>query len=117
MPDAAWKNDERAVARILGGIRVPINGRGQAPDVRHARFAIEVKRTLRRIALVDRALAQAAEAKTVSGSDILPLAVIHYTGTHMKSARVIMTLGDFAAMNGVQLAPEFDAIQEPELPI
>lgn len=117
MPDAAWKNDERAVARILGGVRVPINGRGSAPDVRHASFAIEVKRTLRRIALVDKALEQASEARAASGSDILPVAVIHYTGTHMANARVIMRLADFALLNGVKLADEFTATTEMELPL
>ena len=33
MPDRAWKKQERSVAALLGGVRLPNNGRGQ-PDVR-----------------------------------------------------------------------------------
>ena len=114
MGEAQWKTDERRVAQILGGVRVPVNGRGLMPDVSHARFAIEVKRTMRRMALADRALEQAEQAKMATGRDILPVAIIHYTGTHLTSSRVVMTLGDFVRIVGVTLADEFLTIPTPE---
>lgn len=40
-----WKQIEREIAEILGGVRVPVTGRGRgsAPDVEHPLWAIEVK--------------------------------------------------------------------------
>nr|MBA3415748.1 hypothetical protein [Chloroflexia bacterium] len=45
MPDRAWKQTERRIAAMLGGERVPVSGRGRgdAPDVAHDSFSIEVK--------------------------------------------------------------------------
>jgi hypothetical protein len=45
VPDKSWKAAERAVARLLGGERIPINGRikGSAPDVAHDTLSLEVK--------------------------------------------------------------------------
>lgn len=103
MGEQSWKTDERRIAEILGGVRVPINGRGLAADVDHPKLAVEVKRTMRRMALVDRALEQAAQAVKASGRDILPAAVIHYTGTQMANARVVMRLEDFARLFAVTL--------------
>ena len=40
-----WKAEERHVARRMGGERVPVTGRGRgdAPDVRHPLFSVELK--------------------------------------------------------------------------
>ncbi len=40
-----WKQAERRIASILGGVRVPVPGRrrGDAPDILHPRLSVEVK--------------------------------------------------------------------------
>jgi hypothetical protein len=40
-----WKQAERRIASIPGGVRVPVPGRqrGDAPDVLHPRLSVEVK--------------------------------------------------------------------------
>jgi hypothetical protein len=43
MTDKCWKAAERRIATLLGGKRVPVNGRGDEPDVAHPWLAIEVK--------------------------------------------------------------------------
>ncbi len=45
MSERAWKRTERAIAARLGGVRVPVSGRqrGDAPDIAHPTFAVEVK--------------------------------------------------------------------------
>lgn len=37
-----WKRHERAIAALLGGVRLPNSGRGQ-PDVLAGRLAVQVK--------------------------------------------------------------------------
>jgi hypothetical protein len=46
MSSSEWKATERFIAEQLGGRRVPITGRqrGDAPDIAHDRWSIEVKR-------------------------------------------------------------------------
>jgi hypothetical protein len=45
MERSTWKAIERDWAARLGGTRVPVTGRqrGNAPDVAHERFAVEIK--------------------------------------------------------------------------
>ena len=42
---SGWKANERAIAKYIGGKRVPITGRqrGDAPDIAHNWLAVEVK--------------------------------------------------------------------------
>lgn len=42
MNASRWKRHERAVAELLGGVRLPNNGAGQ-PDVIAGRLAVQVK--------------------------------------------------------------------------
>ena len=42
MPDRPWKHEERAVARLLGGLRYPANSGGRV-DVASARVLAQVK--------------------------------------------------------------------------
>jgi hypothetical protein len=42
MPDTRWKKQERTVAALLGGVRLPNSGRGQ-PDVRAPGLAGQVR--------------------------------------------------------------------------
>lgn len=46
MSEKPWKRNERRIADLLGGRRVPITGRarGDVPDIDHAAFSIECKR-------------------------------------------------------------------------
>lgn len=91
---AAWKRTERAVARQLGGRRVPVTGRarGDVPDVEHDLLAIEVKHWARLPTRVVQALEQAEAA---ARSEQLPVAVIHGAGERMDKALVVMRLEDF----------------------
>ncbi len=94
MPDKRWKATERAVARLLGGARVPVSGRqrGDAPDVAHAWLSVEVKdREALPAWLVD-ALAQ-AEASAAPLQ--LPIAVLHQAGQRHDRALVVLRLGAF----------------------
>lgn len=91
MPEKSWKRDERRVAELIGGERVPINGRGKQSDVRHAIFSVEVKHTERRWTLLDVAFEQAVQASKVEGK--IPMVVIHYAGTQVSgSAYVILRI-------------------------
>jgi hypothetical protein len=45
MEDRNWKGNERSIASILGGERIPVWGRAlfDSPDIKHDRLSIEVK--------------------------------------------------------------------------
>jgi hypothetical protein len=95
MPDKSWKVAERRVAEILGGERVPINGRqrGSAPDIVHDTLSLEVKSRKSIPAWLTEALEQA----TASSRDgRLPASVIHVQGKPYADALVMVRLGDFA---------------------
>lgn len=95
MPDKQWKATERAVARILGGERVPVNGRirGSPPDIEHSCLSLEVKsrRTL------PAWLLEALEQATTSSTDgKLPVAVLHQQGKPYADALCVVRLEDLA---------------------
>lgn len=71
-----WKNVERRVAALLGGVRVPVTGRarGSAPDVQHAVYAVEVKHRKRLPDWLHEAMAQARAAQR---DGQIPLVVLH----------------------------------------
>jgi hypothetical protein len=86
-----WKAVERAVARRLGGRRVPVTGRGGAPDVEHERFAVEVKHRKELPAWLKEAMAQ-AEAAARDGK--VPVVVLHERGQRHADDLVVLRLGD-----------------------
>lgn len=95
MPDKPWKVAERRVAEILGGERVPINGRirGSAPDIEHPALSLEVKSRKS----VPVWLTQALEQATASSRDgKLPVSVIHVAGKPYADAVCIIRLQDLA---------------------
>jgi len=105
MGEAAWKSDERRVAEILGGVRVPGRRGTDEVDVTHPRFAVEVKRRTQRMRYLDEAMEQAVKASVkgfeADGRERLPMVVLHYTGTQMEaSALVIVRLGSFLKFLG-----------------
>lgn len=97
----SWKASELAIARLLGGERVPINGRvrGSAPDVQHDWLAIEVKSwarmPLRVLDAMDQAEKSAAWSLKKTGKDKLAIAVIHSDHHDHHNDLVVMRLGDF----------------------
>jgi hypothetical protein len=104
--NSEWKATERYVAAALGGTRVPITGRatGDAPDVEHPDFAIEVKRRSSDYAFpqwLEKAFLQArASSETVyerTGNIKTPLVVIEHAQGRGKPKRhyVMIALNDF----------------------
>lgn len=94
MPDRPWKRAERNAARIVGGRRVPVTGRGRgdAPDIEHDWLAIECKQRRVLPAWIRDALAQ-ARASARDGQ--LPVAILHETGRRYARALVVVELADF----------------------
>lgn len=91
MSDKNWKRAERTIAKLLGGIRNPVNGRGDEPDISHPKYSIEVK---------NRALPQWInhgfdQAVFTGGGDKIPIVVIHEPDSRFDSCRVLIKLKDF----------------------
>ena len=97
MGDAAWKRTERAIAARLGGERIPVSGRGRgdAPDIRHERFSLEVKQRRQLPAWIRDALAQ---AKAAARGDQLPVVILHQLGGRHDGDVVLMTLAAFETL-------------------
>lgn len=91
-----WKQAERRIAEVLGGVRVPVTGRqrGATPDVEHATLSIEVKSRKALPAWLLDAMEQ-AEAAATDGR--LPVAVLHQDRKPYRDALVVVRLEDFAS--------------------
>lgn len=94
MPEKLWKKSERAIAGLLGGVRVPVSGRarGDAPDVRHDWLSIECKHRKEVPAWLQTALVQ---ARAAARGDQLPVAIIHQQGCKHNDDLVALRLADF----------------------
>lgn len=96
-----WKGVELALAKRLGGERVPVTGRtrGYAPDVRHPWLAIEVKSRKSQLVIIREMLDQAVKAaewyKRRGEGERLPIGAYHVTGQHLDNAYVFLRLKDF----------------------
>ena len=104
MSRSRWKEIERWWALTLGGRRVPVTGRqrGDAPDVEHPRYAIEVKAGK---VLSDRlglGIRQAVAASIGTGKT--PLLCITHSNGQGKAADhyVMLRLSDWQALTGDQ---------------
>ncbi len=99
--DKTWKKVERAVAKIFGGKRVPVSGRGRGnvPDIDHPIFAFEVKCRPNHPALLRVAMDQAERSAEVehdeSGESKLPLVILHEWGQRHMSDLAVMRVKDF----------------------
>jgi hypothetical protein len=97
----SWKASELAIARLLGGERVPVNGRqrGSVPDVEHPWLAIEVKAwknlPARVVDAMRQAEASAAWAKRKQAAIKLPIAILHHDRQDHGNDLVVMRLKDF----------------------
>ena len=98
----SWKASELAIARLLGGERVPVNGRvrGSAPDVLHPWLSIEVKAWKAGmpksvVNAIDQAEKSAAWSQRKEGKAKLPIAVIHHDHQDHHNDLVVMRLGQF----------------------
>ncbi len=87
-----WKHVERAVAKRLGGQRVPVSGRAGQPDIAHSWLAIEVKHRRKLPQWLTKALEQAEQAARPGQ---LPIAVLHQHGDRYSESLVVLRLAAF----------------------
>ena len=90
------KDAERAVARLLNGLRVGILGKA---DVITEQFAIEVKERGKLPALIMKAYQQ-AQKNTINGK--IPIVVLHQLGSRHEDDFVMMKLSDFLIFSGAK---------------
>ena len=97
MADKAWKRIERGVAKILGGVRVPVSGRqrGDSPDVAHPLFSVEVKHREKLPEWLFDAMQQ-AQASERDGQ--IPLVVLHQKGMSVPTSFAVVRLVDLVGM-------------------
>lgn len=104
MRTAQWKATERAVAKRLGGRRVPITGRqrGDAPDVAHEHLSVEVKHRANLPLWLHDAMSQAMAAARAGQ---LPLVVLHQAGQRHDNDYVVIRMRDYTEWYGDINAP------------
>jgi hypothetical protein len=102
--DKPWKATERATARLLGGERVPINGRGSAPDVEHDHLSIEVKHRRVMPQWIKDALDQAVAAS--DGRQRLPIVVVHEHAKRHLDDVVMVSMRDWIDWFGSEVMPD-----------
>jgi hypothetical protein len=85
-----WKSTERALAKRLGGERVPVSGRtrGSSPDIAHLTLAIEVKERQQLPAWLHAAVNQ---ARKIAKKRISLLKLVADDGTEI----AVLTLKDW----------------------
>jgi hypothetical protein len=90
-----WKQAERRIASILGGVQVPVPGRrrGDAPDVLHPRLSVEVKSRSKLPAWIEEGMRQ-AESSSTNGR--VPVCVLHQDRRPYEEAVVLVRLSHFA---------------------
>ena len=89
--EKTWKMTERTIAKRLGGERLPVNGRGNQPDVQTPWLAIEVKHRKALPGWLKDAVRQAV----ARGGRKLPLVVLHEHGASHGEDIVCLRLADF----------------------
>lgn len=95
MKRSSWKRCERAIARILGGKRIPVTGR-KGPDIAHPRLSIEVKSRGDLPAYLWDWLSQAADGAPAGR---IPLVVLHRAGhVHVDDDLVVLAIEDLVAI-------------------
>ena len=98
MPNATWKNTERAVAKALGGQRISNHALGlRTPDVETEALSGEVKHRETLPQWLKGAMAQ-AETNATPGK--LPIVVLHVKGQRHDNDLVVVRLGQFVEWFG-----------------
>lgn len=87
-----WKRWERTVAKLFGTKRIPVNGRGDEPDLRTDTHTVELKHWAKLPYRVEQALLQ-AERNNVEGK--LALAIIGARKRKWQDAIVVLRLGEY----------------------
>lgn len=92
-----WKSVERAIARIMGGRRVPVTGRGRgdAPDIEHYVFSLEVKH---RKDLPDWLLEAMEQARAAQKDGQIPMVVLHKKNTKFERSLAVLELRDIISI-------------------
>lgn len=91
MSDKLWKACERELARLLGGKRIPINGR-QGADVVTPWLTIEVKERRSLPGWLAEAVGQ-GQAGRLEGR--LPVVALHEAGAPYSEALIVVRLADW----------------------
>ncbi len=86
MTDQRWKRHEREIAALLGGVRLPNNGRGQ-PDVTASNLAVQVKTTK---ALPAWLIAAVDQVTRDVGAGQLPAVVLSEVRQGRKARRLVL---------------------------
>ena len=95
MQRSSWKRAERAIARILGGTRIPVTGR-KGPDVAHPTLSVEVKSRTDLPQYLWEWLGQAADGADESK---VPVVVLHRAGkSHLGDDLVVLRLADMGRL-------------------
>lgn len=89
---AAWKDLERRVARLLGGVRIPCTGAATADVVVGDRLAVECKYRTRLPVWLNGALDQ---VEGCAGDGRLPIVVLFERGRRTGDSLVLMRLSAF----------------------
>jgi hypothetical protein len=94
-----WKSTERAVAKRLGGRRVPITGRqrGDTPDVAHEWLSVEVKHKAQLPLWLHDAMSQAVAAQR---NGQMPIVVLHQSGQRHDNDLVVVRMRDWVEWFG-----------------
>jgi hypothetical protein len=95
MSDKLWKQAERAIAKRLKGVRIPVDGkyRGHSPDVACDDLVVEVKE---RKCLPKWMLDALDQAKSAAiGSGLVPVVVMHPKGARHDDDVVLLRLEVF----------------------
>ena len=107
-----WKRVEREIARLLGGVRVPLLGR-QGSDLDVPYLFVEVKsRKMIGAYLWDEFMAQILEGAAVAGeTERLPAIVLHRPGMKYRDALLCLRVGDWERLvkliqEGAHATPE-----------
>lgn len=118
MSRRSWKAAELALARFLGGERVPVSGRarGWAPDILHPWLSLEVKTRKNMPLLLRTAMDQAVKAagwyERRGQGERMPAVVIHQDGTHFENSLVVVRLKDARDYWGFGDGPTLQERQE-----
>jgi hypothetical protein len=92
-----WQRTERQIAGRLGGVRVPVSGRGRGdvPDIAHPLLSVECKHRATLPGWLHMAMAQATAAAQLGQ---IPVTVLHQAGQRHDTNLCVLRLSDLAGL-------------------